>query len=707
MGFFNLVKSSNLNCYSAIKCSEILLNLNGIQYRANLGLNSKLALNDEFKVIKKKHRVSICFKYLNVKKVTNEMLPLAFKTKDGTFSILAQMSEQQALIQKVSSATPDVISVAELEKNWANEVILLKQASMKFDISWFIPEFSRYRKLIAEVLVFSLMLQFLALITPLFFQVVMDKVLVHRALSTLDVLVIVLIVVGIFDVILRGLREYLFAHTANRIDIRLGIKLFRHLLGLPLLYFKSRQVGAIVTRVQELDSIRDFLTGSLLTLSVDVLFTFVFFAVMAWLSTDLTLVVLAVLPFYLLLAWGTTKPLQKRIEDQFQTSAANMSFLNESVSGAETIKSLAVEPRMQRNWEQQTNDMVTAGFKTQTLNSFVNHGVMLLQKVSGVLIIWIGAHKVMSLELTIGQLIAFNMMASHVNQPVVKLIELWQQFVQTRVAIDKLGDMLDLPVEQKQGDESPATSLRGELRLNNISFRYQPDLPMVLNNIDLHIKPGETIGIVGPSGSGKSTLTKLLQKLYTQDEGEILVDDLSITDISPCYLRSQIGVVLQENYLFNTTVRENIAIRDVAVPLEDVVKAAKLAGAHDFILQLPLGYDTVIAEGGSSLSGGQRQRLAIARALIADPRILIFDEATSALDDESQAIIQSNMANIAKGRTVISIAHRLSTVRDCDRIITLEKGEITEMGSHSELLSLQGCYARLWNLQQELAEEKV
>lgn len=702
-----MFNSKKINYRSAIKSIDILLKINGVQYVQSASVNSEEQLKKELDCISKMHGIKVVTKTSKLKKITDFQLPIAFKNKDGFYAILAQVSEQEALIQRLSCSTPDIISLSELESMWSDHVIILKNSLTRFDIKWFIPELVRYRRLIVEVMLFSLVLQFLALITPLFFQVVMDKVLVHRALSTLDVLVIVLIVVGIFDVILRGLREYLFAHTANRIDIRLGIKLFRHLLGLPLLYFKSRQVGAIVTRVQELDSIRDFLTGSLLTLSVDVLFTFVFLGVMAWLSMDLTLVVLAVLPFYFLLAWGTTRPLQKRIEDQFQTSAANMSFLNESVSGAETIKSLAVEPRMQRNWEKQTNDMVTAGFKTQTLNTFVNHGVILLQKMSGVLIIWIGAHKVMSLELTIGQLIAFNMMASHVNQPVAKLIELWQQFVQTRVAIDKLGDMLDLPVEQKQGDESPATSLRGELCLNNISFRYQPDLPMVLNNIDLHIKPGETIGIVGPSGSGKSTLTKLLQKLYTQDEGEILVDDLSITDVSASYLRSQIGVVLQENYLFNATVRENIAIRDVAVPLEDVVKVAKLAGAHDFILQLPLGYDTVIAEGGSSLSGGQRQRLAIARALIADPRILIFDEATSALDDESQAIIQSNMANIAKGRTVISIAHRLSTVRDCDRIITLEKGEITEMGSHSELLSLQGCYARLWNLQQELAEEKV
>lgn len=691
--------------YSALACSRLLLLLSGGTPTEVTFDGSQNKIKKAINKYGKDNGVEFALGQLEFSELSPDKLPLAYKNKQGVFVIVARISGLQALVQDAESASPEVISTAELAEKWSGEVIRLQGPSLRFDISWFIPEFIRHRWLFSEVLLFSLMLQLLALATPLFFQVVMDKVLVHRALSTLDVLVVVLVVVGVFEVVLKGFREYLFAHTSNRIDIGLGIKLFRHLLGLPLLYFKHRQVGAIITRVQELDSIRDFLTGSMLTLCVDVVFTFVFFGVMAWLSLPLTCLVLAVLPFYFLLAWCSTGRLQACIEKQFQTSALNTSFLNESVSGAETIKSLAVEPRMQRRWEEQTSEMVQAGFNTQSINNLISHGVMLLQKVTSVGVIWLGANMVMSLELTIGQLIAFNMMVSHVSQPITKLIELWQQFVQVRVAVDKLGDMLNLPVEQEMANTVPTLPLNGELQIRNLLFRYQPNLNPVLQGVNLHIKPGETLGIVGPSGSGKSTLTRILQKLYTPDEGEVLIDGNSLYNLDPGYLRSQIGVVLQENYMFNRSVRNNIAIKDTTVPLEAIVAVAKLAGAHDFILQLPLGYDTVLAEGGSSLSGGQRQRIAIARALMADPRILIFDEATSALDDESQALIQSNMAEIAHGRTVITIAHRLSTVRHCDRIITLEQGRITESGSHSQLLALKGCYARLWQLQQELRKE--
>lgn len=693
---------------SALDCCRLLLQLAGI---TELVSPSELSKDLPFKKLLmqygKGNNCTFRLERLSYDDMTPQILPIMYQQDDGNFVVLARISDGQALIQSPDSLTPEILSCKTLQSQWRGKVISLQHVKQRFDISWFIPEFVRHRKLIGEVLLFSLMLQILALATPLFFQLVMDKVMVHRALSTLDVLVFILLIVGIFEVVLKGLRDYLFAHTSNRIDIDLGIKLFRHMLGLPLLYFKHRQVGAIITRVQELDSIREFLTGSMLTLCVDVVFTFVFFVVMFWLSPVLTYLVLASLPFYFLLARYSTAPLQASIERQFQTEAMNTSFLNETVSGAETIKSLAVEPRMQRRWESQTADMVIAGFKTQTLNSLVSHGVMLLQKIISVSIIWVGANQVMALELTIGQLIAFNMMASHVSQPIAKLIELWQQFVRARVAVEKLADMLNIPVEQALGSTVPTKPLVGELTLNQLVFSYQPDHAPVIQGVNLKIQPGETIGIVGPSGSGKSTLTKLIQKLYIPDSGDIQVDGMSLQSLDPNYLRRQVGVVLQESYLFNRSVRHNIAIKDPTVSLDKVISAAKLAGAHDFILQLPRGYDTVLAEGGSSLSGGQRQRIAIVRALMADPKILIFDEATSALDDESQALILDNMVDIARGRTVITIAHRLSTVRQCDRIIVMEKGQITESGKHHQLVKNGGCYARLWQLQQELRKEPI
>lgn len=562
-----------------------------------------------------------------------------------------------------------------------------------------LTEFLKYKYIIASVLLFSFILQILALVTPIIIQVIMDKVLVHNSMMTLDLLIFGLIIAAILEVTLKGLREYVYNHTVNRIDMTLGLKLVNHLLHLPLSFFKTRQIGAIVTRVKELETIREFLTGSFFTLCVDVLFLFVFLYVMSLLSSTLMLVFLCSIPFYLLVAWWLTPKIEAAAHKQFANIAINTSFLTESINGIETAKSLSIEPNFTRRWDQQTSDMSHTTFAAGQINSRSEHIVMVIEKLTSAVILWIGASEVLALQLTIGQFIAFHMMVNHASQPLVKLVKLWGDYIRTKVAIEKLAQIINLPTEQtKQADNN--NTLKGHIHLRNISFRYQPDMPYILDNFNLSIQAGETLGIVGTSGSGKSTLARLLLRLYTPEKGTILLDGTPLSSMNIHSLRRQIGIVLQENFLFNQTVFDNIAQTYPNASMDEVIHAAKMAGAHDFILKLPMGYDTILSEGGASLSGGQRQRIAIARTLLADPKIIIFDEATSALDDESQAIIQKNMQLIAQGRTVITIAHRLSTIRHHQRIIVMQQGKIVEQGSHQQLLEQGQFYQHLWALQQ-------
>lgn len=672
--------------------------------KENPNLTKANNFNEELNKIEKENKVKIKTKFSQFQNIERINTPsILFDTNNAPF-ILAKSNKDKCLIQRANKETPEVISSDELNAIWNKKWIKIKQSQSRFDITWFIPEFLQHKRILSEIFLFSFVLQILALISPLFFQVVMDKVLVHQAWSTLDVLVFGLVITGILEVVLRGLREYQYAHTANRIDIQLGLKLVKHLFGLPLIFFKSRQVGAIVTRVRELDTVREFLTGSMFTLTVEFLFMFVFLYVMSLLSASLTWLFIATIPFYVLLAWWLTPRMQTAVEEQFSHAAANTSFLTETVAGSETLKSLAVEPKFIRRWDEQTEKMVSTGYVVQQLNNRSNHVVQLIQKITSVGVLWLGATEVLSLEMTIGQLIAFNMMTNHIAQPLSRMVELWGQFIQTRVALEKLADMLNLPVEQHTGND--IAKIHGAISFKNIVFRYQPDIPPTINDLSLDIRAGETLGVVGTSGSGKSTLARLLLRLYNPEQGVITIDSTPLNQICIQQLRQQVGIVLQENYLFNKSVSENIAQSKPEASLEEIIKAAKLSGAHEFIMKLPIGYDTILAEGGQSLSGGQRQRLAIARTLLSDPKIIILDEATSALDDESQALIQSNMANIAKGRTVITIAHRLSTVRDCDRIIVLHQGNIIEQGCHQQLLKLGKQYKQLWQLQQEFKQEE-
>ena len=626
---------------------------------------------------------------------------------EGDFSVLARVDEQSVLIHDPQSSQPQVLSLAQWQQRWSGQLILFtSRASIagefaRFDFSWFIPAVVKYRKLLKEILVISFFLQLIGLITPLFFQVVMDKVLVHRGLTTLDVIAVGLFICSTFESLLSGLRTYVFSHTTSRIDVELGARLFRHLLALPLSYFQARRVGDSVARVRELENIRSFLTGNAITLVMDVLFSFVFIGVMLIYSGWLTLVVVASLPLYALLSVLLTPALRDRLREKFNRGAENQAFLVETISGIQTLKAMAVEPQITRQWDNQVAGYVASGFRTTTLGTLAREGVNFVGKLVTVITIWVGARLVINGDLTVGQLIAFNMLAGRVAQPIMRIAQLWTDFQQTGISMQRLGDILNTPTEAPGSNRSPLPPLEGRIELDAVNFRYRPNTPEVLQDISLTIQPGEVIGIVGRSGSGKSTLTKLVQRLYVPERGRVLIDgiDLAMVDVSS--LRRQIGVVLQENVLFNRSVRENIALADPGAPLEEVITAAKLAGAHEFILELPEAYDTIVGEQGSSLSGGQRQRIAIARALMSNPRILIFDEATSALDYESERIIQTNMRAICQGRTVIIIAHRLSAVRDAQRIIVMDHGRIVEQGSHSELLDHQaGHYARLHRLQQ-------
>jgi subfamily B ATP-binding cassette protein HlyB/CyaB len=632
-------------------------------------------------------------------------LPAIAALRDGGFLVVAKAGEGKVLVQSPASR-PALMTRDELVSIWDGQLILmtrragLSDITRRFDISWFLGAIHKYRHLLSEVLVASFFLQLLGLVSPLFFQVVIDKVLVHRSLSTLDVLILGLLTISVFETVLGILRTYLFSHTTNRIDVELGARLFHHLLALPMAYFQARRVGDSVARVRELENIRNFLTSSALTLVIDLFFTFVFLGVMFFYSPLLTWIVLGSFPFYIAVSAGATPLFRRRLDEKFRRGAENQAFLVESVTGIETLKALAVEPQMQRRWEEQLAGYVGASFKVLSLGNSASQLVQLVSKIVMASLLYCGAKLVIDGGLSVGELVAFNILAGRVSAPVLRLAQVWQDFHQARLSIARLGDILNTTAEPTySAGRARLPAIRGDIKFDHVSFRYRIDGQEVLQDVSFEVPAGQVVGIVGPSGSGKSTFAKLVQRLYVPERGRVLVDGMDLAVADPAWLRRQIGVVLQENVLFNRSVRDNIALADPAMPMERVIAAARLAGAHEFILELAEGYDTVVGERGSTLSGGQRQRIAIARALVTNPRILIFDEATSALDYESERIIQHNMKDIAKGRTVLVIAHRLSTVRAADRIVTLDRGRLVEDGSHDTLIKTGGRYASLHRLQ--------
>ena len=641
-------------------------------------------------------------------------LPAIGRDREGRCFLLAQCRQspdggRQVLIQYPGQA-PRVLGIDEFVALWTGTLMLFtSKASFagemaKFDFTWFIPAIVRYRRILGEVLLISLFIQLIGLVTPMFFQVVMDKVLVNHAMSTLNVVAVGLICATVFEVVLTGIRSWVFSHTSNKLDVELGARLFRHLVALPLSYFHARRVGDSVARIRELENIRSFLTGNALTLVLDLLFSVVFFGVMLWYSPALTLIVALSIPLYLIVSVVLTPVLRARLDTKFNKGAENQSFLVETISGIDTVKAMAVEPRWIQKWEKQLAGYVTAGQSVTNIATVANAGITLISKLVTAAIMWLGALLVIDQKLSVGELVAFNMLAGQVSSPILRLAQLWNDFQQVGISVARLGDVLNARPEVA-GQKTRLPRLSGAIEFDNVAFRYRPDASDVLRGVKLRIEPGQVIGIVGRSGSGKSTLTRLVQRLYVPNRGRVLIDGQDIAVIDTASLRQQVGVVLQDNVLFNRSIRDNIALADPTLSIEAVIQAAKLAGAHDFICELADGYDTIVGESGTGLSGGQRQRIAIARALVGDPRVLIFDEATSALDYESEKVIQDNMRSICQGRTVLIIAHRLSAVRDAHRIVVMERGEVAESGTHDELLANpDGIYTHLNSLQQTLRD---
>ena len=635
-----------------------------------------------------------------------EELSLPFIARvNGSFVVLMKRSDKQVLFFSIEQKRPMVLPMEEFRQQWDGYAFFmtpklkLDKLPKRFNLQWFLPVFWKFRRFFYEVLAASCLLQIFTLITPLFTQVIIDKVLVHKGLSTLDVLMTGLIIIAIFQMVLGYLRTYIFTVLTNKVDVVLGARLYNHIVSLPLRYFESRRVGETVARVKELETIRSFISGSSLVLIIDTAFCFIFIIAMFWYSPLLCLVAIALIPFMVLLNLIATPIYRKRIQTKFEANAESQSFLVESVTGASTVKALALEQKFSRRWEDLLGHYVKTSFDVNNVANVANSIGGFLQHLSTLLILWVGAHLVMAGKLSVGQLVAFQMLAGQVSGPVLRLVGVWQQFQQTRVSIDRIGDIMNLPKESEgRGEMSPIR--RGEIFFEKVSFRYSPDEPQVAKNINIKLAPGVMVGIVGPSGSGKSTLVKLLQRMYDPEEGRIFVDNIDISKYNPAAYRRQIGTVLQENYLFCGTVRENIAIARPGATMAEIEQAARMSGAHDFIVQMKAGYDTVIGERGDSLSGGQRQKIAISRAMLVNPRILIFDEATSALDALSEKEVLDAIQKVRKNRTVLMIAHRLAAVQKADVILVMNKGMIVEYGNHEQLMKRNGMYAAMYREQE-------
>ncbi|MFH0728663.1 MAG: type I secretion system permease/ATPase [Pseudomonadota bacterium] len=646
-------------------------------------------------------------KFLPLKKLLGKYpTPFIAVLKDESFAVFlkANEPEKNALVFLPREKSVKQLSYDDLGAIWQNESIVLKHDRIStegaFGFRWFFNEILHYKRIIGQVFLGSFIVQLFGFVTPLFTQVILDKVIVHRSMTTLDVLAVAFLAVMAFEFFLNLARNYVFVHTAKKIDAKLGAKLFRHLLSLPYIYFETRQVGNIVARVRELDNIREFITNRSVSVIIDLFFSIAFVAVMFIYSVKLSLVFLAFVLLVGILYLSVTPELRRRLQHKFTMAAQSNSYLVESVTGMHTVKSLALEGAMQRKWEDNLGQYVHSGFKLANMANISGAISGSFQRLMTIVVLYLGVKLVIDNQLTIGQLIAFQMFSGQFTGPFMRLLSLWNEFQQALLSVERIGDILNNPLESRKGLDITLPKIKGDLRFENISFKYNLNSRDALSGMSFNVKAGTSVGLVGRSGSGKSTVTKLIERLYIPNEGAIYVDDIDLRHMSPSWLRYHMGVVLQEDFLFSGTIKENISLPRPDAPMEAIIEVAKIAGAHQFISEMPMGYDTLVGERGSTLSGGQKQRIAIARALITNPRIFILDEATSSLDYESERLIQKNLSNIIKGRTTFIVAHRLSTVKNCDIIIALDNGKIVESGTHEVLMRNKGYYHHLYMMQE-------
>lgn len=599
-------------------------------------------------------------------------------------------------------------SLLEFAEIWGTtgQVLLLQRShdapKAKFGLSWFLPALERYRRVLIEVFIASFVVQLFGLANPLVTQVIIDTVLTTNSLDTLHILGTFLVIVAIFEAVLTSLRTYLFVDTTNRIDLSLGAEIIDHLLRLPLRYFERRPVGELASRINELENIRQFLTGTALTVVLDAIFSAIYIVVMVFYSWILTLVALAVLPLFGLLALVFSPIVRRRLRNKAESYSQTQSYLVEVLSGISTVKAQNIELRSRWQWQELYSRYISSGFQAVIISTATGATSNFLSKLSNLLVLWVGAYLVLQKQMTLGELIAFRIIAGYVTSPLLRLAQLWQNFQETALSLDRLSDILDAPPEADASDRHniPMPTISGTVKYENITFRFAPSGAPQLLNINLEIPAGTFVGIVGQSGSGKSTLTKLLTRLYEPNSGRILVDNYDISKVELYSLRRQIGIVPQDTLLFDGTVQENIALTNPDAAIEDIIAAAKIAVAHDFIMALPNGYNTRVGERGSTLSGGQRQRIAIARTILQNPHLLILDEATSALDYDSERQVCLNLAQEFQGRTVFFITHRLTTIRNSDVILMMAQGAIVEQGTHAELMALKGRYYCLYKQQE-------